>query len=318
MSGTAVQPAATAGGAGFRIDYDAVLVEEAVLLAERTLERGERVRFRTERDRVYETAPGDQREVRFEEMHGRWFLRLGLDRPLHQALSAQPDLMLRTRGCRVGPARSAREEMADLRDAGSEPVSRASILIRLRPESFLDPERLTALLNHELQHVADMTDPAFGYRTELPASDAGPAHENLLRDRYRAVWDATIDGRLFRRGLLGEGAREACRAEFARAFPMLEPATGEHFRRWFDEPVPTHRAIAAFVLEPPGPEGAASGRCPICSFPTARLDPHPERMPAAALAELREAHPGWSPARGLCRQCGAIYSARHGTAEAAT
>lgn len=311
MSGAAVLPAGPAGAAGFRIDYDAVLVEEAVLLAERTLERSDRVRFRAERDRVYEAAPGDQREVRFEEMHGRWFLRLGLDRPLHHAFSAQPDLMLRTWSCRVGPARSGREEMADLREAGSEPVCRASILIRLRPESFLDPERLATFLDHELQHVADMTDPAFGYRTELPASDAGPAHENLLRDRYRAVWDATIDGRLFRRGLLAEASPEACRAEFARAFPMLETRTEEHFRRWFDDPGPTHGAIAAFVLDPPAAGRGPAGRCPICRFPTSRLDPHPERIPAAALAQLQRAHPGWLPAQGLCLQCGEISIARH-------
>ena len=200
--------------------------------------------------------------------------------------------------------------MADLGTAGPEPGAAATILIRLRPESFLDPDRLAGLLRHELEHVADMTDPAFGYRKELPASDAGPAHENLLRDRYRAVWDATVDGRLFHRGLLGEEAREARQAEFARAFPMLEPGTEEHFSRWFDEPGPTHRAIAAFVLDPPGPDRGPSGRCPICRFPTSRLDPHPERIPAAALAELQRAHPGWRPAQGLCLQCGEIYIAR--------
>lgn len=309
MNGAALLPEDTFGTAGFRVTYDAVLVEETVLLAERRLERADRVHFRVERDRVYEVAAGDEREARFEELHGRWFLRLGLDRPLHQALSAQPALMRRTGGCRVGPARSARDEMADLQVAGPEPGSSAMILIRLRPQSFLEPDRLVGLLRHELEHVADMTDPAFGYRRELPASDASPAHENLLRDRYRAVWDATVDGRLFHRGLLGEAAREARRAEFARAFPMLEPRTEDHFSRWFDGPGPTHRAIAAFVLDPPGVHGGAAGRCPICSFPTSRLDPHPERIPTAALAELQQAHPGWRPAQGLCLQCSEIYIA---------
>jgi len=309
VRGAALLPADTFGMAAFRVTYDAVLVEETVLLAERRLERADRVQFRLERDRVYEAAAGDEREARFEELHGRWFLRLWLDRPLHQALSEQPALMRRTRGCRVGPARSAWDEMADLQVAGAEPGSSATILIRLRPESFFDPDRLAGLLRRELEHVADMTDPAFGYRRELPASDAGPAHENLLRDRYRAVWDATVDGRLFRRGLLGEAAREACRAEFARAFPMLEPTMEEHFSRWFDGPGPTHGAIAAFVLDPPGADGGAAGRCPICSFPTSRLDPHPERIPTAALAELRKAHPRWRPAQGLCVQCSEIYIA---------
>jgi hypothetical protein len=299
------------GAAAFRVSYDAVLVEEAVLLAERRLARADRILFRVERDRVYEAAAGDEREARFEELHGRWFLRVGLDRPLHQALCEQPSLMRRTRGCRVGPARSARDEMADLRVDVAEPGASATMLIRLRPQSLLEPDRLLGFLRHELEHVADMIDPAFGYRSELPASDAGPAHGNLLRDRYRAVWDTTVEGRLFRRGLLGKAAREARRAEFARAFPMLEPRTDEHFQRWFDAPGPTHRAIVAFVLDPPAPPGVGAGRCPICSFPTSRLDPHPERLPAAALAELQQAHPRWHPAQGLCLQCGEIYLARH-------
>ena len=162
MNGAALLPGETFGTVGFRVTYDAVLVEETVLLAERRLERAERVHFRVERDRVYEAAAGDEREARFEELHGRWFLSLGLDQPLHQALSAQVALMRRTGGCRVGPARSARDEMADLQVAGPEPGSSAMILIRLRPQSFLEPDRLAGLLGHELEHVADMTDPEFG------------------------------------------------------------------------------------------------------------------------------------------------------------
>jgi hypothetical protein len=302
VNGAALLLGDTFGTAGFRLTYDAVLVEETVLLAERRLERADRVHFRVERDRVYEAAAGDEREARFEELHGRWFLRLGLDRPLHEALSAQPALMRRTGGCRVGPARSARDEMADLQVEGLEPGSSAMILIRLRPQSFLAPDRLAGLLRHELEHVADMTDPEFGYQRDLPPSDAGPSYDNLLRDRYRAVWDATVDGRLFHRGLLGEAAREARRAEFARAFPMLEPRTEEHFRRWFDEPRPTHAAIVAFALHPPGPAGGG-GRCPLCGFPTPKLDPHPERIPAPALREMERTHPAWRPEQGLCAQC---------------
>ena len=40
---------------------------------------------------------------------------------------------------------------------------RPRIVVRLRPQSLLDPEALRTLLRRELLHVADMLDPAFGY-----------------------------------------------------------------------------------------------------------------------------------------------------------
>jgi hypothetical protein len=99
----------------FRITYDAVLVEESVLLAERRLSAAEAAAFRAERDRIYEVDEPDEREARFEELHGRFFLQLGLDRPLHEVLADRSELLLRSRGCRVLPASSRREEMADVR-----------------------------------------------------------------------------------------------------------------------------------------------------------------------------------------------------------
>jgi hypothetical protein len=276
-----------------------------VLLAERNLGVAERARFRWERDRLYGTASQDEREARFDELHGRWFVNLGLDRPLHLVLAEKPVLLRLTRGCRV--ARAARDELADLAPAEPGDGTAPAVRIRLRPESFLDPVRLAVLLRHEFEHVSDMVDPAFGYETELPQG-AGPSHDDLIRERYRAVWDASIDGRLFHRGMLGPSARDARREDFARAFPALGAALEEQFARWFEEPRPTHRAIVTYALNPPGPRTAA-GRCPVCCFPTPRLDPHPERLAAGALRELRQAHPGWQPGDGLCFRCAELYEA---------
>ena len=43
----------------------------------------DRQAFRAERDRVYEMPAAEEREARFEGLHGRWFVRLGPDGPLH-------------------------------------------------------------------------------------------------------------------------------------------------------------------------------------------------------------------------------------------
>jgi hypothetical protein len=116
--------------------------------------------------------------------------------------------------------------MADVRADVGLPVDAApTIVVRLRPQSLLDPEGLRTLLRRELLHVADMLDPAFGYLKELPSVERDPAVVNLLRERYRVLWDATIDGRLCREGLLGTRARAVGLSEFARAFPMLKEGT---------------------------------------------------------------------------------------------
>ena len=267
-------PAPSAGRpAEFRVSYHAALVEESVLLAERRLSPADAAAFRGERNRIYAGDDPDEKDARFEELHGRFFLRLGLDRPLHEALAERPELLARARGCRVLPAVSRRQEMADVRkEVGAGAQAAPTIVVTLRPQSLVDPDALLTLLRRELLHVADMLDPAFGYVRELPGLEEDPALVNLLRERYRVVWDAVVDGRLCRTGLLGARARAARRAEFARAFPMLAERADAAFASWFEEPRPAHAAIVAFIQEPLGPGTADERRCPLCRLPTRSLE----------------------------------------------
>jgi hypothetical protein len=108
--------------------------------------------------------------------------------------------------------------------------------------------------------VEDMLDPGFGYVRELPGIERDPAALKLLRERYRVVWDVTVDGRLSRQGLLESGVREARRAEFVRAFSMLGPGAEDAFGQWFEGPRPDHAAIVAFIQEPRGPGGGDPAR----------------------------------------------------------
>lgn len=249
---TAVTPREVPFSPDYRVTYDAVLVEEAVLLAERHLRAADVATFRAERDLVYGVHDPDEREARFEALHGRWFIQLGLDRPLHEVLGEFPELLHRTLGCRVLPAVCPRDEMADVCVEVGAPAtaSRPTIVARLRPQLLLDREAVRGLLRRELLHVADMLDPAFGYRRELPSVDQDPAVVNLLRERYRVLWDTTIDGRLLRGGRLGARARAARLSEFVRAFPMLSEGAETAFAPWFDGPRPTHAAMVAFIQEP--------------------------------------------------------------------
>lgn len=298
------------GSGGALIRYDARLVEEAVQLAVRGLAREDEKRFHSRREALYDHPDPDEREAGFEALHGEWFVCLGLDRPLHRALSERPGVRSGVSECRVTRAHSRQEEMADLlgrEAAGLPPV----LVVRLRSESFQDEEALLRLLRHEILHVADMLDPAFGYQKELPASEEGPSYDNILRDRYRAVWSATVDGRLVGQGLIGETMRRKRRKDFARSFGMLGDQVDAAFQSWFQEPHPTHAAIVSYIQSPGGAGASAlDGRCPLCRFPAA-LDPRAsERLTPEALEEIEGDRPSWRPAQGMCPQCADLYLAR--------
>jgi hypothetical protein len=266
------------------IRYDAGLVEAAVLLAEGREAPAVKLRFRAERDRIYECKDADEREARFEELHGRFFVQLGLDCPLHAVLAEYPDVLRRASSCHALRTLARRDEGADLRDDlspdGQPAMPRPMLVLRLRPESLLDAVRLVPFLRRELQHVADMLDPAFGYERELPPDGADPARANLLRERYRLVWETTVEGRLSRRHGIEPQARAARLAEFARAFPSLDAE--REFAAWFDAAAPTHAAILGFAA-------AAGQDLPLGSMVTA----------AAAAA---------SPASRTCSHRGCVCS----------
>jgi hypothetical protein len=285
---------------GFAIEYDPRLVEEATLLAVAG-HQGESA-FRRERDQLYEIADPEAREAAFRAFHAAWFERLGLDRPIGSALGERRPIMRAAERCLVAYAASAREEGAELFVA----ERRRSVLIRLAPATLLAPERLLEFLRHEFLHVADMLDPRFGYEPWLPSSDAGPAHRELLKERYRVLWDAYIDGRLARLGRATAGVRAERLGEFRRAFPTLGERAEALFERFFGAGSLRHAELVAFAVNPE----SGRGYCPLCRFPTHAFEPEPHRLAIATRARIRSDFPEWEPAAGLCLQCADLYKAR--------
>ncbi len=298
-----------------RLTYAPDLLEETVLLAERTAPPEEARAFRRERDRIYELPDSEVREARFRSLHVWWFARLGLHHTVEQVVGERADIIDRVGEGRVLRALTRREEGADLIDPviPGDVDPKPMLVLRLRPATLLEPDALRALLLHELTHVADMIDPAFGYERTLPASEEGPSADNILRDRYRVLWDVTIDGRLARAGLANRCVREARLQEFAATFAMLGERCPHAFDEWFDCTRPTHESLVAFALAPDGSTNTRkSGRCPLCRFPVAALDPRPGRLSAATQAAIRINHPAWRIEQGLCSQCLDLYEARYG------
>lgn len=298
--------------------YDVRLVEEAVLLAVRG--RPEERAFHAGRDRCYAMVDTEESNRAFQRYHTGWFHRLGLGNTIEQAFGEQPNISERVRACIIGRAAGRKDEGAELfvdtPDEKMDERERHSIGVSLRPESLLEPDALLAFLRHELFHIADMLNPDFAYEPALPPGQGGPNYDRLLQDRYRILWDTTIDGRLVRCGWAPVSRRTQRWREFAHTFSMLREDTARMFDHFFDGAAPTHTELASFALNPCA---ASSGRgsmlqpgsrCPLCQFPTYVFEPKPEDLPADVVVQIHRDFPEWRPAQSLCPQCADLYRAR--------
>jgi hypothetical protein len=230
------------------------LMEEAVLLAERQAPPAVAHAFRLERDAIYEIVDPDRREAGFHQFACRWFTRFGLRERLEGIIGRHAPFAASVAEGRVVRAVKRSAEGADLVDvAARHPAgSRPLLVVRLLPESLLAPDALAALLAHELRHVADMLDPAFGYERTQPESVGGPLADNLLRDRYRVVWDVTIDGRIARASSARSQVREPRWQEFKTTFAALGDGCADAFDYWWTVAQPTHAGLLAFAAGSPG------------------------------------------------------------------
>jgi hypothetical protein len=295
------------------VELDPTLVEEAVHLA---LRARPRAGYWRAREMAYALGREEEREAAFRRISLGEFEALDLGEPLRRALEEEPLLREEVARCRVFRAASRKEEVAELFvRLDSTPGSRASrtLLLRLRPASFSEPQELLALLRHEISHVRDMVDPAFGYDPSLPAIEGGPMRIKLALQRYRVLWDTVIDGRLWRRGRASPRAREVRQAEFGEAFGMLGEDAGGEFERWFGAAAPTHRVVLEYALAPSPPRpGAipAAAICPLCRCPAWGAAGWADPLPPPLLEEVRKDFPSWRDEEGLCRQCADLYRGR--------
>ncbi len=256
----------------------------------------------------------EKRGEMFNKLHTKFFSELGFDKMMRGILSGFPRLK---KIRRVSIVRSDLEEEADLAMEEGMPKT---ILIKLRPESFLDQARLSKTLRHELMHVSDMLDDAFDYGVHRFGSTA---EETVVKDKYRLLWDIYIDSRLVRRGIEAPDALEARFAEFERLYQKIPE---QHRRRvfealWGTEKM-THGELLELAWEPRKlleRAGISPDKktvillpgmpCPLCRFPTYNWFEISSVEPEV-IASIKRDFPAWRPEHGACEQCVELYRAR--------
>lgn len=270
------------------------------------------VSFRKKADSIYADVPPRKREAAFSVLYRRYFEELGYPDQIKSILSEFTGGGEIPSECFLVRTFRDEEESAQLSEDGTR------LGVQIRAETLRSPERCAYLLRHELTHILDILDPAFGYEPSRPLSEVSPSEESLFRDRYRTLWDLSIDGRLERKELLPEGLRERRATEFQTLFPNLGgPAAEEAFAALWDGPRPSDAAFRQMVRgtaplcsalnlsahisgedEPRATFGPGS-LCSLCQFPTHEWAETTEHLSRLVRAEF----PGWDPSQGICTQC---------------
>ena len=295
-----------------RLRYDEDFVEAAVLLCATGRRKGASpmlmARFNRERDKLYDILDPDDRNAAFFRLHLDWFREWGLERHLTSPLKEFP---LLTEALEILAFRKSRGKADDGAELYVNESGERNGVVAIQPERLERDAELLAFLRHEFTHLHDMVDPAFAYHPELMVLSPSLGSQRLARERYRLLWDVSIDGRLTRSGHGTVASKDQLWSEFTGAFAFWgEARHREVFGFLWNNPHLTHHDLEELVCDPRqqqtarGPSPGAP--CPLCGFPTfawadqARLT---NKMVIAIESEFSH----WAPAHGVCARCSEIY-----------
>ena len=297
-----------------QLRYDEDFIEAAAFLCTSGRRKGvpslQIARFHREREKLYTILDPDERNTAFFKLHLDWFREWGLEKLLTDLLK---EFSLLPEKLSVLAVRKTRNKNDDGAELYVNETSQRSAILALRPESFERDAALRDYVRHEFTHLSDMLDPAFGYAPALDLPGLNGAQQRLARERYRLLWDITIDGRLTAAGHAPMAAREQHAAAFARGYsfwPAVRQA--ETFDSLWRNVSPRHAEFLALIADPRGLHDAhrpaPGGSCPLCDFPTftwADADALLPEITARVVAEFS----AWTPEQGLCGRCLETYIA---------
>jgi hypothetical protein len=295
-----------------RLSYDEDFVEEAVLLCASGRRQGVSSlligRFHRAREKLYEILDPEERNHAFFQLHLEWFREWALEKLLLGPLKEFSRLSDALNVLVYRKSRGKSEEGTELyvNEAGER-----TGVIALRPEFLVARMNVDAFLRHEFMHLHDMVAPAFGYVPELPVSGPSLNQSRLARERYRLLWDVSIDGRLTVSGRNTIATKEQRWTEFTNAFSFWpEARRREVFESLWTNPVPSHELLAELVNDPKQLQTTTRAGpgvpCPLCGFPTF-VWATPANLAEPTLSAIRLGFPHWTPEQGACARCSSIY-----------
>ena len=263
-------------------------------------------RFNHQREKLYSILDPDARNEAFFRLHLDWFREWGLEELLTGLLNQFSLLSEALELLAFRKPYGRHDEGAELyvNEAGDR-----NGVLALRPERLENEAELKAFLRHELTHLHDMVDPAFGYDPTLPVTGPCLGSHSLARERYRLLWDVSIDGRLSQHGCRPLVTKEQRWSEFSAGFSFWPEARQQClFQELWTDPAPSHRRFLELLSElRPLQAGASPGApCPLCGFPTFNWA-DASRLGADTVDAIRAEFPFWTAESGLCARCAEMY-----------
>ncbi len=268
-------------------------------------------RFHHERERCYAVLDPDERDAAFFKVHLSWFREWGLESPLTCVLEEYPLLPAALSVLAFRQARGKTDEGAELFVNQELDGDARNAVVALCTGRFERDTLLASFLRHEFIHLSDMVDPGFGYCPFVPARGASLTQQRITRERYRLLWDITIDGRLVGSGRPTTGTCEHLRAQFGQAYSFWsERRRQEVFDSLWTDRAPRHEHLLSLASDPrdlsraAGPSPGAP--CPLCGFSTFHWSDESD-LDQDTITALRRQLPGWSPEQGVCYRCAEIH-----------
>ncbi len=267
------------------------------------------LRFHREREKLYALLDPDERNAAFFRLHLEWFREWGLEQWLLRTLEEFPLLSGALDVLAFRKARGKSDEGAELY---VNPETGRSGVVAMSVERFASEREMTPFLRHELTHLQDMVDPAFGYARELAAGQTA-SQQRLTRERYRVLWDVSIDGRLLNGGRASIATRDQRWAEFDRAYSFWPESRRQAvFDSLWNGRAPSHQQLLIHACDPRGLQSAQQplpgAPCPLCGFSTFEWADCRE-MKAESLAAIGAQYPDWTAEQGACQRCVEVFAA---------
>jgi hypothetical protein len=302
-----------------RLRYDDELVETAVFLCASGRRTGvaplQLARFHRERERLYAILDPDERNTAFFELHLEWFREWKVEEVLIAPLKELPLLTNRLTLLAFRRSRGKSDEGAELyvNEAGER-----NGVVAIRTERLQREPELGAFLRHEFMHLQDMVDPEFGYAPELPLKGTLASQYRLALERYRLLWDVSIDGRLHGAHRATVATKEQRWMEFTRTFGFWpEEDLRGMFESLWSNSAPKHQDFVA-VIDSARPQRTGGprpgGACALCGFPTFAWASTEALENEGLCGTIVQEFPEWRREDGACARCADIYQRRVGLA----
>ena len=325
------------------IRFQPALLQEVIdSFAEKTEREGDPTyynEFHELADPIYEKYALDDREPEFKRLYQHLFAKWGFADILRDGFDDFPALRDKTGIVLVrGVLKEDQEGVDVLRKWGVveeklarefEEAGKRGVGIKLVPRRFYDPA-IPRYLRHELTHISDMLDEAFGYDPDTKVG-LNPGEEHLILNRYRVLWSMHVDSRIARSGKEPMFSREYRFREFRSWYRKIPPGQVESvFEGLWQADYLTHAELIEMasdttrVIEravefeesevpdiPTKPMLLPGFPCPLCRFPTYTwVEDMEETLEGFVLDFIRENHPGWDVEYGACDRCVEVYKLR--------